>query len=51
MGRNGMHRYNNMDHAMLTGAAAVASLAGEDVDPWAVNTERSYHESNPVRPP
>jgi hypothetical protein len=45
VGRNGLHRYNNMDHAMLTGMLAVRNLAlGETNDLWAVNTEQEYHE-------
>jgi len=44
IGRNGMHRYNNQDHAMLTGMLAVRNLLGEQHDLWDVNTERSYHE-------
>jgi protoporphyrinogen oxidase len=43
-GRNGMHRYNNQDHSMLTGLLAVRNLFGEQHDLWEVNTERSYHE-------
>ncbi len=43
-GRNGMHRYNNQDHSMLTGLMAARNLLGEAHDLWAVNTERSYHE-------
>jgi protoporphyrinogen oxidase len=43
-GRNGMHRYNNQDHSMLTGVLAVRNLFGESHDLWEVNTERSYHE-------
>lgn len=47
LGRNGMHRYNNQDHSMLTAMTAVDLLiAGkEDKAPlWAVNTEDDYHE-------
>jgi len=45
IGRNGLHRYNNQDHAMLTGMLAVRNmLHGEDHDLWAVNTEQVYHE-------
>lgn len=45
IGRNGMHRYNNMDHSMLTGIYAARSLAlGEDHDVWKVNIEEEYHE-------
>ena len=45
MGRNGMHRYNNQDHSMLTGIYAAGNLFGQDHDLWAVNTERSHHEA------
>jgi protoporphyrinogen oxidase len=44
MGRNGMHRYNNQDHSMLTAMLAVRNLFGESHDLWEVNTERSYAE-------
>ncbi|MBE9224360.1 NAD(P)/FAD-dependent oxidoreductase [Phormidium sp. LEGE 05292] len=44
VGRNGMHRYNNQDHSMLTAMLAVRNLFGENHDLWTVNTERSYHE-------
>jgi len=45
IGRNGLHRYNNMDHAMLTGMLAVRNLAlGEANDLWSVNAEHEYHE-------
>jgi protoporphyrinogen oxidase len=45
IGRNGLHRYNNQDHAMLTGMLAVRNLAfGEQNDLWSVNTDQEYHE-------
>jgi protoporphyrinogen oxidase len=44
IGRNGMHRYNNQDHAMLTGLLASRNLQGEAHDLWTVNTDRSYYE-------
>ena len=45
IGRNGMHRYNNQDHSMLTGMLAVRNLVyGEQHDLWEVNTKRSYYE-------
>lgn len=47
MGRNGMHRYNNMDHSMLTALAAVENIVGNITakdNIWAVNTEEDYHE-------
>lgn len=50
IGRNGMHRYNNQDHSMLTGILAVENLFGEKHDLWDVNTERSYYEEFTKRP-
>jgi len=47
VGRNGMHRYNNLDHSMLTGMLAARNIAGEKHDLWAVNAERSYLETEP----
>jgi len=44
VGRNGMHRYNNQDHSMLTGLLAAKNILGERHNLWGVNTERSYHE-------
>jgi protoporphyrinogen oxidase len=45
IGRNGLHRYDNQDHAMLTGMWAVRNiLFGERHDLWQVNTEQEYHE-------
>ena len=45
VGRNGLHRYNNQDHSMLTGAYAARSLAlGEEHDLWQVNGEQEYLE-------
>jgi protoporphyrinogen oxidase len=44
VGRNGMHRYNNQDHSMLTAMLAVRNIMGEAHDLWDVNLERSYHE-------
>ena len=45
VGRNGLHRYNNQDHAMLTGHLAVQNLVlGQRTDLWSVNTEPEYHE-------
>lgn len=48
VGRNGQHRYNNMDHSMATSFAAVKHILGEIQDKaaiWQVNTEKSYHET------
>jgi protoporphyrinogen oxidase len=44
IGRNGLHRYNNQDHSMLTGVYAARNIAGESYDVWSVNTEMEYHE-------
>ena len=44
VGRNGMFRYNNQDHSMLTGLLAARNILGESYDLWDVNTERSYYE-------
>jgi protoporphyrinogen oxidase len=47
IGRNGMHRYNNQDHSMLTAMVAVDNiLAGEagKANLWQINTEQEYHE-------
>jgi protoporphyrinogen oxidase len=45
VGRNGMHRYNNQDHSMLTALLAAKNILGEHHDLWNVNVERSYHEN------
>lgn len=47
IGRNGQHRYNNMDHSMLTAIYAARSIKSGDSDKtkiWNVNTEKEYHE-------
>jgi protoporphyrinogen oxidase len=46
MGRNGMHRYNNQDHSMLTAMASVESILGTYDKPsiWNINAEQEYHE-------
>jgi protoporphyrinogen oxidase len=50
IGRNGLHRYDNQDHAMLTGMLAVRNVVlGERHDLWAVNVDREYHEAAPTR--
>jgi protoporphyrinogen oxidase len=43
-GRNGMHKYNNQDHSMVTAMLAVANLDGQRHDAWAVNQDDEYHE-------
>jgi len=45
-GRNGMHRYNNMDHSMLTGLLAARNVLGESHDLWAVNADEAYLEAS-----
>ncbi|OSP52527.1 FAD-dependent oxidoreductase [Pseudoruegeria sp. SK021] len=44
VGRNGLHRYNNQDHSMLSAMFAARNILGENHDLWSVNVERSYHE-------
>ena len=44
IGRNGLHRYNNQDHSMLTGVYAARNIVGGQHDVWTVNTETTYHE-------
>ena len=47
VGRNGMHKYNNQDHSMLTAMAVVDGLVAGGVDKaglWEINTEQEYHE-------
>jgi protoporphyrinogen oxidase len=47
VGRNGMHKYNNQDHAMMTAMLTVRNiLAGEKLyDIWDVNEDAEYHEA------
>ena len=45
VGRNGMHKYNNQDHSMLTAMLVVENIVdGAHHDVWAVNVEEDYHE-------
>ena len=47
IGRNGMHKYNNQDHSMLTAMTAVDNIIGKVQSRdnlWALNTEQEYHE-------
>ncbi len=49
VGRNGMHKYNNQDHSMLTAMTVVDGLIAGHVDKrelWSINTEQEYHEEN-----
>ena len=48
IGRNGMHKYNNQDHSMLTALAAVSAIKKGSLDKseiWSVNAEQEYHET------
>jgi len=45
-GRNGMHRYNNMDHSMLTGLRAAENAQGARHDLWTVNADEAYLEAS-----
>src|ERR1044071_7415202 len=42
VGRNGMHKYNNQDHSMMTALLAARNVMGAKYDLWAVNTEPEY---------
>ena len=50
IGRNGLHRYNNMDHSMLTGLYAAGNVLGDQPprNVWSVNMEAQYHETSTV---
>ncbi len=44
-GRNGMHKYNNQDHSMMTAVLVARNILGQgSYDPWRVNTDAEYHE-------
>jgi protoporphyrinogen oxidase len=44
VGRNGMHKYNNQDHSMLTAMMTLENMRGARHDVWSVNTDFDYHE-------
>lgn len=44
VGRNGMHKYNNQDHSMLTAMLSVKNILGANYDVWEVNVDDEYHE-------
>jgi protoporphyrinogen oxidase len=49
VGRNGMHKYNNQDHSMMTALIAARNILGLDRrDPWKVNADAEYHEQASV---
>jgi protoporphyrinogen oxidase len=51
VGRNGMHKYNNQDHSMLTAMLTVENIVtGSTHDIWSVNVEADYHEVDASRP-
>ena len=43
-GRNGMHKYNNQDHSMMTALLAARNITGAKWNVWNVNTDAEYHE-------
>jgi len=48
IGRNGMHKYNNQDHAMMTGLLAARNILGASFDLWRVNADAEYQEEGEV---
>jgi protoporphyrinogen oxidase len=48
IGRNGMHRYNNQDHSMLTGILAARNVSGAHFDLWNLNLDKDYLEEGPI---
>jgi protoporphyrinogen oxidase len=50
VGRNGMHKYNNQDHAMVTAMLCVENILADTklYDLWQVNSDAEYHESGPA---
>lgn len=48
VGRNGMHRYNNQDHSMLTGILAARNVNGACFDLWNLNLDKEYLEEGPL---
>jgi protoporphyrinogen oxidase len=49
IGRNGMHKYNNQDHSMMTGPLAARNSQGGRFSLWHVNTDAECHEAEPER--
>jgi protoporphyrinogen oxidase len=49
IGRNGMHKYNNQDHAMMTGLLAARNILGAHFDVWKVNSDAEYHEEGEIQ--
>ena len=50
VGRNGMHKYNNQDHSMLTAMLSAENILGANHDLWAINVEQEYHEEITLEP-
>ena len=50
VGRNGMHKYNNQDHSMLTAMLSAENILGASHDLWTVNVEQEYHEEMKIEP-
>lgn len=48
VGRNGMHRYNNQDHSMLSAILAARNLLGGNFSVWDVNVDEEYHEAGGI---
>jgi protoporphyrinogen oxidase len=51
IGRCGMFKYNNQDHAIMTGLLAARAIQGEPYDPWNVNIDAEYHENGAANTP
>ena len=53
VGRNGMHKYNNQDHAMMTAMLCVENILADAklYDLWQVNSDAEYHEAGPATAP
>ena len=51
VGRNGMHKYNNQDHSMMTASCAAKNIMGANYDLWAINSEPDYHEEKQDKAP
>jgi protoporphyrinogen oxidase len=50
IGRSGMFKYNNQDHAIATGLLAARTALGiKRFDPWLVNIDAEYHEGTPIQ--
>jgi hypothetical protein len=50
IGRSGMFKYNNQDHAIATGLLAARTVMGTGkFDPWLVNIDAEYHEGGEAR--